>query len=151
MHYPFTHPKTRKVKFKLWMNKVQNLCISQISYVNQAVYQPCIRVIYAFVTIRNIDNFLDFVGYLIFANTFFFQTFQRLNKLGICQSSDSWLRIMEDVGGNLGGIIGDLMSKGWQPRVVYDNFDFRITLGQLTKDHQNTDNHWISQFITFFF
>ena len=56
---------------------------------------------------------------------------------------------MEDVGGNLGGIIGDLMSKGWQPRVVYDNFDSRITPGQLTKDHQNTDNHWISQFITF--
>lgn len=56
---------------------------------------------------------------------------------------------MEDVGGNLGGIIGDLMSKGQQPRVVYDNFDFRITPGQLTKDHQNTDNHWISQFITF--
>ena len=56
---------------------------------------------------------------------------------------------MEDVGGNLGGIIGDLMSKGQQPRVVYDNFDFPITPGQLTKDHQNTDNHWISQFITF--
>ena len=56
---------------------------------------------------------------------------------------------MEDVVGILGGIIRELMSEGQQPRVVYDNFDFRITPWQLMKNHQNTDNHWISQFITF--
>ena len=28
-------------------------------------------------------------------------------------------------------------------------FDFCITPGQLTKDHQNADNHWISQNVTF--
>ena len=67
----------------------------------------------------------------------------------MCQSSDSWLRIIEDVGGNLGGIIKEHMNKGQQPRVVYDNFDFRITPGQLSKDHLNTDNHWISQYVTF--
>ena len=80
---------------------------------------------------------------------FLLQTFQRLNKLGICQSSDSWLRIMDDVGGNLESIIKELMNEGQEPRVVYDNFDFRITPGQLTKAHQNTDNHWISQYVTF--
>ena len=51
---------------------------------------------------------------------------------------------MDDVGGNLESIIKELMNEGQEPRVVYDNFDFRITPGQLTKDHQNTDNHWIS-------
>ena len=33
--------------------------------------------------------------------------------------------------------------------MVYDNFDFLITPGQLTKAHQNMDNHWISQYVTF--
>ncbi|XP_067022428.1 uncharacterized protein [Acropora muricata] len=76
-------------------------------------------------------------------------TFQRLNKWGICQSSDSWLRIMDDVGGNLESIIKELMNEGQERRVVYDNFDFRITPGQLTKARQNRDNHWISQYVTF--
>lgn len=56
---------------------------------------------------------------------------------------------MDDVGGNLEGIIKELMNEGQQPRVVYDNFDFRIKPGQLTKDCQNKDLHWISQYITF--
>lgn len=56
---------------------------------------------------------------------------------------------MDNVGGNLESIIKELMNEGKEPRVVYDNFDFRITPGQLTKDHQNTDNHWISQYVTF--
>ena len=56
---------------------------------------------------------------------------------------------MEDVGGNLQKIVKEKMDQGYHPRVVYDNFDFRITPGQLTKDHQNTDNHWISQYLTF--
>ena len=56
-----------------------------------------------------------------------------------------------DDGGNQESIIKELMNEGKEPRVVhvYDNFDFRITPGQLTKDHQNTDNHWISQYVTF--
>lgn len=41
------------------------------------------------------------------------------------------------------------MNEGQESRVVCDNFDLRITPGQLTKDHQNTDNHWISQYVTF--
>ena len=56
---------------------------------------------------------------------------------------------MADVGGNLEQIIKEKMDEGCQPRVVYDNFDFRIKPGQLTRDHQNTDNHWISQYVTF--
>lgn len=56
---------------------------------------------------------------------------------------------MDDVGGNLEEIIKEKMDNGYQPRVVYDNFDFRIKPGQLTKDRQNTDNHWISQYVTF--
>lgn len=56
---------------------------------------------------------------------------------------------MDDVGGNLEENIKEKMDKGYQPRIVYDNFDFRITPGQLTRDHQNTDNHWISQYVTF--
>ena len=54
-----------------------------------------------------------------------------------------------DVGGNLEIIIRELLNKGQESTVVYDDFDFRITPGQLTKDHQNTDNHWISQGVTF--
>ena len=41
------------------------------------------------------------------------------------------------------------MNDGQEPRVVYDNFDLHITPGQLTKAHQNTDTHWISQYVTF--
>ena len=56
---------------------------------------------------------------------------------------------MDDVGGNLQEIMKEKIDDGYQPRVVYDNFDFRIKPGKLTKDHQNTDNHWISQYVTF--
>lgn len=56
---------------------------------------------------------------------------------------------MDDVGGNLEEIIKGKMDKGYRPRVVYDNFDFWIKPGRLTKDFQNTDNHWISQYVTF--
>jgi len=56
---------------------------------------------------------------------------------------------MNDAGGNLKQLIKDKMDEGHHPRVVYDNFDFRIKPGRLTKDHQNTDNHWISQYLTF--
>lgn len=69
--------------------------------------------------------------------------------MGICQSSQSWTKIMDNVGGNLRKIVKEKIDQGYHPRVVYDNFYFRITPGQLTKDHQNTANHWIPQYLTF--
>lgn len=56
---------------------------------------------------------------------------------------------MDDVEVNLEEIIKGKMDKGYRPRVVYDNFDFWIKPGRLAKDRQNTDNHWISQYVTF--
>lgn len=56
---------------------------------------------------------------------------------------------MNDVGGNLGAIIKEYLDQGLQPRVVYDNFDFRVRHGQLRKDVKDIDNHWICQYVTF--
>ena len=78
------------------------------------------------------------------------QTFQRFNKLGISQTRDSLLHLMDDVGSNNVKDLQKLVeSEGDQLRIVFDNFDFRVLANVALPNHKNADMHWIAQFATF--
>jgi len=81
----------------------------------------------------------------------FLQTFQRFNKLGISQTTDSLLNLMDEVASNN---VKDLQtfveSEGDQLRIiVFDNFDFRVLVNVALPNHKNPDMHWIAQLAIF--
>ena len=38
---------------------------------------------------------------------------------------------------------------GLEPRIVFDNLDFRILVNIILQNHRNSDKHWIAHFLTF--
>ena len=80
---------------------------------------------------------------------FIVQTFQRLNKVGVTQTRESYRRIMDDIGADLKSSITSQISAGRQLRVCFDNIDFRILVNIILKNHQNSDKHWIAHYLTF--
>ena len=81
----------------------------------------------------------------------FLQTFPRFNKLGISQTRDSLLNLMDEVASNN---VKDLQkfveSEGDQLRIiVFDNFDFRVLTNVALPNHKNADMHWIAQLAIF--
>ena len=72
-----------------------------------------------------------------------------MNALKVCQSHQNWLRIMDDIGDHLCEVVQEEMSKGLRPRLIFDNFDFRISAGEMLQGVENKDRHWICQFLTF--
>ena len=50
-----------------------------------------------------------------------------MNALKVCQSHQNWLRIMDDIGNHLCEVVQEEMNKGLRPRLIFDNFDFRIS------------------------
>jgi hypothetical protein len=56
---------------------------------------------------------------------------------------------MDDVGGDLRNEIKQLVKTEGRPRMVFDNFDFKILANIILPNHQNSDMHWIAQFMTF--
>ena len=56
---------------------------------------------------------------------------------------------MDDVGGNLKDDIRELMKTDGRPRLVFDNFDFKILANIILPNHRNSDIHWIAHFLTF--
>ena len=77
------------------------------------------------------------------------QTFQRLAKHGVTQSRESFRNLMDDVGGDLINEMKQLVKTEGKPRMVFDNFDFKILANIILPNHRNSDIHWIGQFITF--
>ena len=81
----------------------------------------------------------------------FLQTFPRFNKLGISQTRDSLLNLMDEVASNN---VKDLQkfveSEGDELRIiVFDNFDFRVLINVALPNHKNPDMHWIAQLAIF--
>ena len=56
---------------------------------------------------------------------------------------------MDDLGGNLKQDIRDLLKTEGRPRIVFDNFDFKILANIILPNHRNSDMHWIAHFLTF--
>ena len=56
---------------------------------------------------------------------------------------------MDDVGGNLKDDIRELMKTEGRPRLVFDNFDFKILANIILPNHRNSNIHWIAHFLTF--
>ena len=71
----------------------------------------------------------------------FFKTFQRLNKVGVTQTRESYRLIMDDIGGDLKNTIANQISAGQQLRICFDNMDFRVLVNIILKNHQNSDKH----------
>lgn len=88
---------------------------------------------------------LLYYSYCIF-NWYFTKTFRRLNKLGICQTRPSYRNLMDDVGGSLKQDIRELLKTEGRPRIVFDNFDFKILANIILPNHRNSDMHWIAHF-----
>ena len=57
--------------------------------------------------------------------------------------------MIDDIGADMVNGVQNQISAGRQLRVCYDNIDFRILVNIILKNHQNSDNHWIAQYITF--
>ena len=56
---------------------------------------------------------------------------------------------MDDVGGSLRQDIRELLKTEGRPRIVFDNFDFKILANIILPNHRNSDMHWIAHFLTF--
>ena len=56
---------------------------------------------------------------------------------------------MDDIGGNLRQEIRSLLNTEGRPRIVFDNFDFKILANIILPNHRNSDMHWIAHFVTF--
>ncbi|XP_029185142.2 uncharacterized protein LOC114953141 isoform X2 [Acropora millepora] len=93
--------------------------------------------------IQKINTILLGVGHTIA------RTFQRLNKVGITQTRESYRLIMDDIGADLKNTIANQLSAGRQFRVCFDNMDFRVLVNIILKNHQNSDKHWIAHYLTF--
>ena len=76
------------------------------------------------------------------------QTFDRCNALGLAQSQISYRRMLDDQGDGLVELIKEMVQEGQELHITFDNFDFLI-LTNIVKGYQNSDMHWITEFITF--
>lgn len=69
--------------------------------------------------------------------------------MGICQSRHSYRNILDDLQDGIADHIRKMVDKGKEIRVTFDNFDFRILTNIIINGYQNSDMHWICQYITF--
>ena len=57
--------------------------------------------------------------------------------------------MLDDLDGGLIDHIRGKVKEGLELRVTFDNFDFQVLANIIVKGHQNSDMHWITQYITF--
>ena len=57
--------------------------------------------------------------------------------------------MLDDLGDGLVDHVREKVQQGSELRVTFDNFDFRILTNIIVKGYQNSDMHWITQYITF--
>ena len=74
---------------------------------------------------------------------------KRLNVSGISITRDGYRSIMDDMGAQLVCSIRKNVGAGLEPRIVFDNLDFKILANIILQNHRNSDMHWIAHFLTF--
>lgn len=57
--------------------------------------------------------------------------------------------MLDDLGDGLVDHVRERVQEGHELRITFDNFDFQILTNIIVKGYQNSDMHWITQFITF--
>lgn len=57
--------------------------------------------------------------------------------------------MLDGIGSNLLEEIKATSGDEESMRMIFDNIDFKILVNVILKDHRNSDNHWIAQFMTF--
>ena len=71
------------------------------------------------------------------------QTMKRRHEEGVTVSRDGYQAIMDDLGSEL------IVSAGLEPRITFDNLDFKVLVYIILQNHRNSDKHWIAHFLTF--
>ena len=82
-------------------------------------------------------------------NNLFTQTMKRLHEEGITVSRDGYRAIMDDLGAELIGSVRKHVIAGLEPRITFDNLDFKVLVNIILQNHRNSDMHWIAHFLTF--
>ena len=74
---------------------------------------------------------------------------KRLHEEGITVSRDVYRAIMDDLGAELIGSVRKHVIAGLEPRITFDNVDFKVLVKIILQNHRNSDMHWIAHFLTF--
>ena len=69
--------------------------------------------------------------------------------MGISQARNSYSTTINAISDNLVPDVRKIVKEGHEIRVVFDNFDFKVLANVMLSNHQNSDYHWIAQYITF--
>lgn len=69
--------------------------------------------------------------------------------MGIAVTRDGYRTIMDDMGADLIDRVRKNITAGLEPRIVFDNLDFKILVNIILTNHRNSDHHWIAHFLTF--
>lgn len=69
--------------------------------------------------------------------------------MGIAVTRDGYRTIMDDMGADLIDRVRKNIATGLEPRIVFDNLDFKILVNIILTNHRNSDHHWIAHFLTF--
>ena len=69
--------------------------------------------------------------------------------MGITVTRDGYRTILDDIGADLIGRVRQNIAAGHEPRIIFDNLDFKILVNIILTNHRNSDHHWIAHFLTF--
>jgi hypothetical protein len=69
--------------------------------------------------------------------------------MGASQTRSAYSLTISAISDNLVPEVRKMVSKGHEIRVVFDNCDFKVLANIMLSNHQNSDYHWIAQYITF--
>lgn len=69
--------------------------------------------------------------------------------MGIAVTREGYRTIMDDMGSDLLDRVRKNIAVGLEPRIVFDNLDFKILVNIILTNHRNSDHHWIAHFVTF--
>lgn len=67
----------------------------------------------------------------------------------MAESQATYCNTLDDLGDGLLDHIREKVQEEKEMRVTFDNFEFRILTNIIVKGYQNSDMHWITQYVTF--
>ena len=74
---------------------------------------------------------------------------KRLHEEGITIPRDGYRAIMDDLCAELIGSVRKHVIAGLEPRITFDNLDFKVLVSIILQNHRNSDMHWTAHFLTF--
>lgn len=80
---------------------------------------------------------------------FFFQTYGRFEKQGVCLSHTSMINLLDLMGGHFHDKIVELVKQGKKFYTVNDNLNCKTTVKNMRVDHRNKQHNWFASIIVF--